>query len=319
MGMYRIETACLAILALTSCGKPNVSGVYIHAADREVTLVQLIQTPDGKLTARLEETTVGLDGVVNDKSANADGAVSGHDLLLRPASAWYGGVQASGTISGAQLTLTGDGFTVSAERSTLEGYGKAVAHLRAVAAGDRRRIAAANAVRATQAATAQAADDLASTQRAIVAEANQLRAYANQLNASIANSPNFAKQAAANTARITRMVETAPRLSDVDRGQLAVAANQLEVATNQIEVARSQYAIGLNQIIGNAAPIEASLQKFCSSPQAVRFTVQCSAASSSIAEMRSAFSHGQMAFMPYKQQLLAELDRQATMIQKIDN
>lgn len=307
------------MLALAACGKPDASGVYIHASDREVTLVQLIQTPDGKLTGRLEETTVGSDGVVNDKSANADGAISGHDLLLRPATAWYGGVQASGTISGAQLTLTGDGYTINAERSTLEDYGKAVAHLRAIGAGDRVRIAAANAARATQAATVQAADDLATKQRAIIAGGNQLRAYANQLNASIAHSPNFAKQAAANTARIARMVETAPRLSEVDRGQLAVAANQIEVATNQIEVARSQYAIGLNQITGDAAPIEDALQKFCGSPQAVQATAQCGVANSAIAEIRSAYLHGRTVFTPYKQQVQAELDRQTAMIQRIDN
>ncbi|KAG5719577.1 hypothetical protein E4T56_gene4273, partial [Termitomyces sp. T112] len=61
----------------------------------------LIHSPDGKLTGRIQSDFIDTDGKVAEKSAAADGAISGNDLVLKPASAWYGGVQASGTIKGS--------------------------------------------------------------------------------------------------------------------------------------------------------------------------------------------------------------------------
>lgn len=165
---------------------------------------------------------------------------------------------------------------------------------------------------------AKAAQDLAVKQAAILGAANQLHANAASLIAGIDRAPNFGAQAAANSARIKKMLYVAPTLSEVDRGQLSVAANQAEVDTNQIEVARSQYALGLNQIIQDAAPVVAGVQKACSSPQAAQLSMQCNEAKSALAAFRAAFQHGQAVFVPYKKQVQAELDRQAVLLQRID-
>ncbi len=316
MGAYRYAYLGMALIGLTSCGKPDASGIYVQVADREVTLVQLIQTPDSRLTGRLEETTIGADGTVRSKAAEADGSVSGHDLLLRPASVWYGGVQASGAVSGDRLTLSGEGFTLNAERSTLDKYQDAVAHLRIVADGDRRRLAAIRADNAAQAENAREAQRLAVLQRGVSLAADRLRAETARLNESVANCPDFGERAAANTARIAKMLQTGTYASGVGRGQLSVAANQVEVSTNQIEVARSQYALELNGIVGDAAPYATAIQKACMPPTAAELQAPCNEANSALAGMRSAITRGGDKFKPYKQQVRAELERQSDMIRQ---
>ena len=182
----------------------------------------------------------------------------------------------------------------------------------------RNNLTDAQSVQAAAEAKAKAAQDLASKQSAILGAAYKLHSDAATLIAGIDCAPNFGEQAAANSARIKKMLYVAPTLSEVDRGQLSVAANQVEVDTNQIEVARSQYALGLNQIIQDAAPVAAGVQKACSSPQAAQFSMQCNEAKSAIAAFRTAFQHGQAVFVPYKKQVQAELDRQAALLQRID-
>jgi hypothetical protein len=175
------------------------------------------------------------------------------------------------------------------------------------------------AAQASGKAKAEAAQDLASSRTAIMDSAIQLRTYATKLIAGNDNSPNFEQQAAANTARLEKMLSVAPTILEVDRGQMSVAANQVEVGTNQIEVARSQYASGLNQIIRVAAPVAAGVQSACTSPQAPRLTAQCNEAKSAITAFQAAVQHGQAAFGPFKHQVQAELDKQASLIHQIDD
>jgi hypothetical protein len=242
--------------------------------------------------------------------------IAGHDLLLRPASVWYGGVQASGAISGDRLTLSGEGFTLNAQRSTLEKYQDAVAHLRIVADNDRRRLAAVRAENAAQAENAREAQRLADLQRGVSLATERLQAETAHLNEGVANCPDFGERAAAKTARIAKLLQTGIYASGVGRGQLSVAANQVEVGTNQIEVARSQYALELNGIVGDSAPYATAIQKACTPPTAAGPQAQCIEANSALADMRSAIERGGEKFKPYKQQVRAELERQSDMIRQ---
>lgn len=317
MNIYRVGIVAITLSALAACGKPDASGIYVHSSDRAVTFVQLIQTPDGKVTGRLQETTIEADGTVKEKSAAVDGSASDHDLMLRPASAWYGGVQASGTFSRNELTLTGEGFTLNAERSSFEKYQEAVVYLKTAATEERQKIETAREAEATQAAQAQAVQDTNTKLTALGNATNQLRQDTGKLNASITNCPNFARHAAANTARIAKMLKIAPTLTELDRNQLAVEANQIQVETNQIDVERSQYANGLNQIVQDAEPIVGRVQKFCSAPPASQFAAPCNTAKSAIAEFQAAVARGRNAFLPYKQALQTELQRQSAMTRRM--
>lgn len=304
--------------ATVGCGKPDASGIYVAAVDHKVTLIQLVQTSDGRLAGRVQETIVNPDGTVNEKSANADGSISGHDVLLRPESLWLGGVQASGTISGSELTLSGENFTLIAERSSFKKYQDAVIRLRSNAAAERQRIADARATQAAQEAKAKGMLNLMKQKAAIVEASNKLGLYAMKLNTSIDRSPNFGQQAATNTARIAKMSQTASTLASVDRRQLSVAADQIAIDTDQIEMARSQYASSLNQIVEDASIIAAQVQKACVSPQATQLTMECKKAKSAIADFKATFQRGQRTFTPYKNQVQKELNQQALLIHGIN-
>ena len=253
-----------------------------------------------------------------------DGAVSKHDLMFKPASAWYGGVTGTGTFSGNDLSLVGTGFSLNARRSSLENYKSAVAHLQSVAASERQRLAAIQAQQAAQAAAEQAAAAEADRVRAaadkaakIEAAAAQLRDETAKMNAAVAASPDFGQRSAANTARVVKMMQIAPTLSGQNRNQLIVAANQVVVGTNQIEVARTQYAIGLNQIVQQAAPLADQLQKFCGSPEGAQFTQPCVAANAAAADFQASLLRGRNAFNGYKQAVQDDLARQSAMIQRM--
>jgi hypothetical protein len=96
-----------------------------------------------------------------------------------------------------------------------------------------------------------------------------------------------------------------------------VAANQVEVGTSQIEVARSQYAIGLNQIVQDAAPIADLLERFCGSPQGAQFVEPCVGATAAAADYRASFARDRTSFIGYKQAVQDELNRQTAMIQRM--
>jgi hypothetical protein len=302
----------IAILAAGGCAKSDASrdydasGLYVAVAERSVSLIQLVQSPDGKLTGRVQESTITPAGTINEISAHADGSIAGHDLVLRPESVWYGGVEASGTVSGDKLTLAGTGFTLTAVRSSFKEYQDAVEHLRSVAATEHQHIA-----------VAQAAQAEADKRITIMQAANQLRVDAAKLINDIDHSPNFGQQAAANTARIAKMLRASSTLSSDERSQLTSDANQIESNTNEIEAARSEYAFRLNQIIQDAGLAATGLQKTCATPQMPQFAVQCKEASSALTAFQAAVTHGQQTFTPYKKQVQSELNRQAYLIQRL--
>jgi len=327
--MTRNAAALLVILlGVASCGRPDASGIYVSASQNQVTLVQLVETKEGNIAGRVEQTAADANGVVSDQSAALDGAASQDELMFKPASVWLGGLAASGTISGDQLTLTGRGFTITAQRSTLAEYQKSVADVQTAAAARRHQLADARAAQAAQLAQQRAAQAalLAQQQAAREFEANsagiaagtlRLRNDTAKLNVAIANCPDFSGRSAANTARIAEMAQAAPTLSSFERGRLTVAANQVEVGTNQIENARSQYAIELNQIVQDAAPLAQRIGSFCASPQGSQFGQPCAEARAATDDFKMALAHGRDVFTGYKQAVRAELNRQSIMIQRM--
>jgi hypothetical protein len=303
---------------LASCGRPNASGVYVSSSDRNVTLVHLIESKDDNLTGRLEQMTVDASGTVKDQTIPLDGTASERDLLFKPVSVWYGGLQASGRITDDGLTLTAAGHTLNVPRSSLDKFQIAVARLQLVARADRQRIANFRAAQARLAVEVQAIKGAAAKTTTIEQFTAQLRNDTVRINNGIAACPDFGQRSAANTARISKMLRIAPTLSDVQRNQLIVAANQVEVGTNQIEVARSQYAIELNQLDRDAEPIADQLQRFCDSQQGTQFTEPCGPAKAAVTEFRSSTIRGRKVFLPYRQAVQDEIARQTAMIQQMD-
>lgn len=292
-------------LLLVSCGTPDASGIYVASTGNEVAMIQLVQAQDGKLTGRIEAISLDATGTLHNKDADVDGSVSGHDFLLRPASVWFGGVQASGSFTGSKLTISGNGETLEAQRSSLVQYQEAVIKLKTTA-GERRMAVASQ----------QAQERIASTETQVADIGARLRDNTSKLNDALSRSPNFGQLAAANTAKIERMVRRAPSLNDLQRSQLGVAANQVEVETNQIEVARSQYAIGLNDLVDTSSRLMGTLDKLCTNPPAPLGSV-CSTATKAATDFKAAVERGRTTFTPYKQKVQFEMDKQNKLSQRI--
>jgi hypothetical protein len=215
--------------------------------------------------------------------------------------------------------LAGDGFTLHATRATLENYQQAVARVQSVAASQRQQWARQKAVDAAQQAQAD-------TERQVTAKAEQvstlalrIRADTARLSEALDHSPDFEQMAAANTAKVARMVRSAPTLSPVARGQLGVTASQVEVGTKQIEVARSQYALGLNQIVDAVKNSALDVTKLCGAGQPPPLSGPCDGSKSAMTEFRAVFERGKATFMPYKVEVQAEIDKQDAMIRQMDS
>lgn len=305
-------------LLLAACGKPDASGIYVAKTDSRVTLVQLVQAQDGKLTGRLEESTMGVDGTVTTKEAMVDGSVSGNELMLRPASAWFGGIQASGTISGNKLTLTNKNDTLTADRSSLEDYQAAVAKLNGDATEQQEKMAQTNAALRQEEVRIQGERETAANVASIREAASRVANATSRLNNGITKSPDFAKMASANTAKVSRMLAAAPNLSEVQRGQLGVAANQVIVGTNQIDVAREQYALRLNDVVNDAKDAAVPIAKLCGQQPAPQFTSACQEAFAAMNDFKAAVGRGQSSFSPQKQRVADEIQRQEQIAAKID-
>jgi hypothetical protein len=309
--------AALAPLILVGCGRPDASGIYLSASAHEVALVQLVQTKEGTITGRLEDVSVDGQGNVHDQTTNIDGAASGHDLMLKPASALLGGLNATGSFDGGGLSLTGDGFSLKAQRASLEKYQDARSNVEQLASTQRRHLAEERQKEADAAAQVQAATDAAQRNAALEAAAYQLNFDASKLSSAVAGAPNFTERAAANTARISKMIEIAPSLSAAQRNNLTVSANQVVVGTNHVEVARAQYAIGLDQIVQQARPLAEQVERFCSSPAGTQFSLPCAKATDAVNNLKNAVASGASTFGGYKQSVQDELKRQAAMIERM--
>lgn len=312
----------VALLGMTflvaGCGSQDASGIYVVKSDNEVTLVQLIEDKDHKLTGRIEVNTIGADANVTGKTASLDGSVSGNDLILRPASIWLGGIEASGSYSSSSLQLTGKGFNFTAERTSLDAYQEAVANLKSIASERREKLAQTNATLRQEEARIQGERDTTASISTIREAVSRITIATNRLNEGMSKSPDFAKMASANTTRVGRMLAAAPSMSEVQRGQLGVQANQVIVGTNQIEVSRNQYSIRLNAVVDDAKQAAVPITKLCGGTPAPRFAAACGEAFTAMKGFKSAMERGLASFSPYKQRVADEMKRQEELAAKID-
>lgn len=317
-----MRVSVVSLLGITflmaGCGSQDASGIYVVKSNNEVTLIQLVEDKDHKLTGRIEVNTIGPDANVTDKSGSLDGSVSGNDLILRPASIWLGGIEASGTYSSSNLKLTGKGFSVTAERSSLDAYQEAVTKLKSDASERREKLAQTNAVLRQEEARIQGERETASSIASIREAASRIANDTTRLSNGISKSPDFAKLAAANTARVTRMLAAAANMSEFQRGTLGVQANQVIVGTNQIDVAREQYSIRLNDVVNDAKEAAGPIAKLCGSTPPSQFAAACRDAFAAMSDFKAAIQRGQASFSPQKQRVADEIRRQEQLAAKID-
>lgn len=314
IGVALLGTALL----VAGCRSQGASGIYVAKSDNEVVLIQLVDDKDHKLTGRVEDNILQPDANVAVKSWSLDGSVSGNDLILRPASIWLGGIEASGTYSSSTLKLTGKDFNLTAERSSLEAYQETVAKLKAEAAEKQAKLAQTNEALREDAARIQAERDTARSIAGIRDATSRIAHDTSRMNDGISKSPDFAQMASANTARIDRMLTAASSMSKLQRSQLGVEANQVIVGTNQIDVARKQYTIELNDVVNDAKNAAAPIATHCGSTPPSQFSAACSDAFAAMNDFKAALQRGQASFSSQKQRVADEIQQQEQLAAKID-
>ena len=120
----------LGLPALTEAASP--SGVYVGASADNVELVQIIQTPDGRIAGRIEDVTLSKDGAIQDNSIVVEGAGDGRQITLSPKSILMSGnvPGASGFLDGNLLDLSWQGGHRILQRADAYAFEAAVSVLR---------------------------------------------------------------------------------------------------------------------------------------------------------------------------------------------
>lgn len=125
-------TLILTVIAAPSLAQSGLSGTYVSASPRSAEMIFIVQTPDGRLTGRLESATLNRTGAIRRSSATLEGAADGMTLLLTPRSILLSlGSPASfsGVIEGGDLNLSWQGGHRVFRRGTAEQFRVAVALL----------------------------------------------------------------------------------------------------------------------------------------------------------------------------------------------
>lgn len=156
-----LVAACMMVAGCSS--KP--SGIYVAKSDAEVAMVQLVETPDHRLTGRIETTSMSPTGELNGQVIALDGAASDDEItvMMKPLAFLGAGITATGQVKGTHLALSARDLNFSGVRTNLSSYQAAVADLRKKASDRQKRVAALAAEAQAKAeaamAVAKAADD----------------------------------------------------------------------------------------------------------------------------------------------------------------
>lgn len=142
-----IAVLCIAGLSLAGCSQADpMSGVYMQKRGNSLLMIQIVKTPDGKITGRGEAVSVDEDGSLKDDAFPLEGGADGAQLSLK-SNVFLGlGQSFSGNLSGNTLHIVTDAGQADLSRSDLNGFTNAKSGLQGVA-------------RATLAANQRAKDD----------------------------------------------------------------------------------------------------------------------------------------------------------------
>lgn len=109
-------------VALAGC-RSSASGVYVQVSDHAVSMIQLVQSKDGRLSGGIEDVRIAADGSISDHSNAIEGAADGSQLVLR-STGILGALSPNlgGALKDGGLELTWPGGQASYRRSSLQAF-----------------------------------------------------------------------------------------------------------------------------------------------------------------------------------------------------
>ena len=245
----------LAVVLLAGCHR-DISGAYLASDKSAVVWLQLVRTPDNRLTGQLAANILKQDGTIEQNSVPVAGAVDGENVTIQ-GSQFFGleSFVLSGTMNGNTLTLTGaQSIPLTFTRSTSAEFQASVAELNARSRSIIQAKAAAQARLEAEQAEAQArfqAEQAAAQARMQADEAQRnfintidqligrMQHFDSEADVHLARFPGAEKSYQAITTRISQYVARERELSgnpnaSVARSQLSVAATQTSLLTDQM-------------------------------------------------------------------------------------
>lgn len=109
----------------------GLTGTYVTRSDTAAVIILLVQTGDGRVTGRLEQSLVTDKGTVETKAASLNGAADGSTAVLTLAAEQFlgGAATVSATLTGDQLLLTGKGIDLRLRAGDVDEYRSALTAL----------------------------------------------------------------------------------------------------------------------------------------------------------------------------------------------
>lgn len=226
----------VAVVVLLSGCKKDISGTYLGSDGTAVVWLQLVRTPDNRLTGQLAASLLKTDGTIDRRSVSVTGAVDGENVTL----AGHGllGLQTdslSGTFESGKLTLTGVQPTpIILMRSALSGYQSQVAALDAKS----QSILAAKVAAQSRQRTEDAQRNFVSQIDLLI---GNMQRFESEADVHLDRFPNVEKGYQGFTVKMNEFVERERQLAgnpnaSNTRSQLVLNANQVVLATDQLHM-----------------------------------------------------------------------------------
>jgi hypothetical protein len=260
--MNRLLFCVLPVALLISGCSHDVSGTYMAQDKSEIIWLQIVKTPDNRLSGEIASSQLQSDGVIKQNSVPITGAVSGENITI----SFNGFLNLStstlgGTSDGNKITLSGpSGNPLVLTHADLDEY---QTHLSTLNMESQKMIAAKNAE--------QAREKTARTLENMVLGINQLEERMSRFESAadihLGRFPKVEKQYQNITAKISEYVSRertleAKQNSSVVRSQLVVDEYQIALDTNAIhldvESLRSSFETGVEPISTEAAHVIAA-------------------------------------------------------------
>lgn len=231
---------CLAMVGGARAG--GLTGTYVARSEMGAALVQLVETSDGRVTGRFDQSLVTDKGTVETRTASLNGAADGPSAVLTLTAEQFlgGSASVSVTLSGAELVLTGRGMDLRLRSGVVDDYRAALTGLALSAEIVRQTHDEAKALEGLQAFNAAAEDFAAET-------IDRLARFA-PTEAAFRDATDRMQQGVAKERGIVGGDE-----ASVARSQLSVAISQTEVeasaAYGRVEAAKQSFASGASGLL----------------------------------------------------------------------
>lgn len=230
----------------------DISGSYLASDQNSVAWLQLVRTPDNRLTGQLATEVLKQDGTIENDSTQVTGAADGENVTIS-ASRFLGleTVTLSGTLHGNTLTLTGgQSIPITFNRASLSAYQVQETALRSRA----QSIIHANAVAQEQQRVSQAQANFVEQIDDLIAK---MGSFDSEADVHLGRFPNVEKGYESITAKVSAIVTRERQYAgnpnaSAARGQLSVAAIQTSLQTDQLH--NQAYSLE-SSLAGNIKPL----------------------------------------------------------------